>query len=108
MCGAGDWTGLGSQKERIRLQCMARARPELLDATTNPGLPGGGPRGVQWMREVLVPESVRDGYGDKGSQLAFVRAAEIGWLLQAKSSEMTAMLARCVWGWTTIATSLSR
>ena len=49
---------------------MAKARPELLDATTNPGVPGGGPKGVQWMRQVLVPDSVKDGYGDKGSQIA--------------------------------------
>jgi len=62
----GDWTRLGSQKERIRLQYMAKARPELLDATTNPGVPGGGPKGVQWMRQVLVPDSVKDGHGDKG------------------------------------------
>ena len=67
---AGDWTRLGSQKERIRLQYMAKARPELLDATTNPGVPGGGPKGVQWMRQVLVPDSVKDGHGDKGSQIA--------------------------------------
>ena len=29
----------------------------------------GGPKGVQWMRQVLVPDSVKDGHGDKGSQI---------------------------------------